>query len=210
MISPICGRLRAARAVAPLAAAPLAVALAAVLPLSVASSAMAAEAGPALPQLNFALWPTQIFWMAVTFTVLYLVLSRVALPRIESTLEERDNIVAADLAKAEELRAESESILASYERALNDARVEARQVTNDALAAAEADMAARMAAQDADLAAKLDAAMARIEQARRTAMADVRAMAAELARDVTGKLAGVEVSEAASAAAVARAAGSDA
>lgn len=178
--------------------------------LTAAGPAFAQAEVPALPQLNPAFWPTQLFWLAITFAVLYVVMSKLALPRIESVLTEREKLIAADLAKAEELRSETETVMASYERALGDARAEARQVVADATAQAERDMAAKLSAQDAELSARLDAAMTRIDAARKTALGDVTAMAADLARDLTGKLAGVDVSEAASTAAVARAAGSEA
>ena len=65
-------------------------------------AAKTAEAG--MPQLDFSTFPNQIFWLLVTLVVIYLVLSRVALPRIGGVLAERKGTITNDLAAAEELK----------------------------------------------------------------------------------------------------------
>ena len=61
-----------------------------------------AETAPGMPQLDFSTFPNQIFWLCVTLVVLYLILSRVALPRIATVLSERHGAIQRDLDKAEE------------------------------------------------------------------------------------------------------------
>ena len=64
------------------------------------------EAGKAvgMPQLDFSTWPNQIFWLLVTLVVIYLVLSRIALPRIGAVLADRKSTITNDLAAADELK----------------------------------------------------------------------------------------------------------
>ena len=70
----------------------------------VEGAAQAAESAPGMPQLDFSTFPNQIFWLVVTLIVLYLVLSRVALPRIATVLSERHGAIQRDLDKAEEMK----------------------------------------------------------------------------------------------------------
>ncbi|MDB4198503.1 F0F1 ATP synthase subunit B', partial [Ascidiaceihabitans sp.] len=68
----------------------------------------AAEAsGPGMPQLDFSTWGNQIFWLVITLVVIYLILSRVALPRIASVLAERQGTITNDIAAAEDLKAKA-------------------------------------------------------------------------------------------------------
>src|SRR5260370_26199969 len=79
-----------------------------------------------MPQLAVPPFPSQIFWIAVFFVVLYLLMSRVALPKIEKIVEERRNRVDGDLDKAGEMKTEAEAVIAAYEKALLDARHQAQ------------------------------------------------------------------------------------
>ena len=65
---------------------------------------------------------SQVFWLIVAFVVLYLLMSKIALPRIAEVLEERQDKIDDDLAKAEKLKNEAEQVLAEYEKAIADAR----------------------------------------------------------------------------------------
>jgi len=67
----------------------------------------AADAAPGMPQIDFSSFPNQIFWLVVTLVIIYLVLTRVALPRIESILSERQGTITNDLAAAEDLKAKA-------------------------------------------------------------------------------------------------------
>ena len=78
----------------------------------------AAEAAPGMPQLDFSTFPNQIFWLVVTLVVIYLVLSRVALPRIASVLAERLGTITNDLATAEELKLQAVEAEKAYQQAL--------------------------------------------------------------------------------------------
>ena len=75
-----------------------------------------------LPQLCFEWFPNQIFWLAVALVAIFLLLSRVALPRIETVLADRRDAKANDLAAAEELKQKAEEAEAAYEKALAEAR----------------------------------------------------------------------------------------
>ncbi|MBP2227100.1 F0F1 ATP synthase subunit B family protein [Azospirillum agricola] len=161
------------------------------------------HASGGLPQLNPANFPTQIFWLALTFGVLYYLLSKKALPRVAEVLEARQERISRDLAKAAQLKDEAEAVLAQVEASLAGARAEALTLIGQASADIEANNQARQAALSADIAERLRTAEASIAAAKEQALANVRTASADIARDIAGRLAGVDVDQAQADAAVA-------
>jgi F-type H+-transporting ATPase subunit b len=147
-----------------------------------------------MPQLEFSTYAPQLIWLAITFVILYLLMAKLALPRIAATLGNRQNKLESDLARAERVKAEAESVLAAYEKAMTDARTKAQAVTGQATA----DMAAEFAKKEAGFVAELNARTAeaekRITAARDQALSDTRSVAAELTQSILRKVAGVELS----------------
>lgn len=159
-----------------------------------------------MPQLDPATFLPQIFWLVVTFAVLYLIAARLALPRVGEVLQARRQRVEADLERAEGLRKEAEETLAAYEATMSEARAQAHRLTVEATQALAAEAARRNQALTARLAAEGAAAEARIAEAGRRAIAKMHEAAKELVREASVKLAGVTASERAVAAALAAAA----
>lgn len=155
-----------------------------------------------MPQLDAATFLPQLFWLAICFGALYLIVSRLALPRIGEVLEARRARIEADLTRAEDLRREAETTLAAWERAMADARGEALRLTAEAGAAAAADAERRHAELTARLDAEAERAEAQIAAAGAAALAEMRPHAAEIVRVAGARLAGVALSEAAVAAAL--------
>ncbi|HKG86273.1 MAG TPA: F0F1 ATP synthase subunit B', partial [Beijerinckiaceae bacterium] len=89
---------------------------------------VAPEAHGAFPPFASHTFASQLLWFAVAFGLLYYVMSRVALPRVAAIMESRSQRIAADLADAERLRAESEAAGAAYEKSLGDARAKAKAI----------------------------------------------------------------------------------
>jgi len=173
----------------------IAAAIVAGLGAVVSTSVMAASApGEAkLPQLDIQTYPSQIFWLVVTFIVLYVLVSKVAVPRISEVLGEREERIAGDLDKAETLKREAEQVRAEYEKALTEARDKAHSATREAQeAVAKSGTVAETEAQ-AKVVAMLKTAEARIVAARTEALGNVRLVARDVAGDAVSKLIGVEV-----------------
>ena len=120
-------------------------------------------------------------------------MSRVALPRIASVLDERDRQMQADIERAEKLKAEAEDVLAAYQKTMAEARAGAQVELRKAAQAVAADASAHEAKLGARLAEQSAAAERAIAGAKQAAMADLRKMASEIAGAMAGKLAGVQV-----------------
>ena len=109
--------------------------------------------GTGMPQLDFSTFPNQIFWLVVTLVVIYLILSRVALPRIGSVLAERSGTITNDLGAAEELNQKAKAAEAAYEKALADARTEAARIVAVTKAEIQAGLKVELDRADAQIAA---------------------------------------------------------
>lgn len=142
----------------------------------------AAEKG--MPQLNFATWPNQIFWLVVALIIIYIVLTKIAMPRIAAVLAERKGTIGNDLAAAEELKSKAKAAEKAYNLALEQARAEAAKIIAATKAAIQKDLDAAMADADAQIGAKAAESEKRIAEIRAGAMDAV----AEVARETAGAL----------------------
>lgn len=158
----------------------------------VADDAHAAEGG-GMPQLDASTYASQILWLIITFSVLYYLLKRKALPRVADILEARQERIANDLDKAAALRAEAEEAQAEHERVVAKAQAEANAALKTAHDAVGADIAARTARLDAELASRIAEAEERIAAARKQALGELEDVAVEVAQAATARLTGVEV-----------------
>jgi F-type H+-transporting ATPase subunit b len=132
----------------------------------------------------------QLFWLAVTFVALYLVMSRVALPRIGGILETRRTRIEGDLKEAERLRIETDRALAAYEDALAEARRNAHAIAEETRSSIKADIDNKRKSVEADLLGRVVEAEARIQGTKATALGNVDAIAADTAQELVAKLAG--------------------
>ena len=158
-----------------------------------------------MPQLEFHDYAPQLIWLAISFVVLYLLMAKLALPKIGWVLARRQQKLEGDIARAEKLKGEAEAMLAAYQKAMADARAQAQAELAKTSAELAKTAADREATLGAELARRAGEAERRIQAAKTAALADTRGMAAELAQGLARKLAGVELSRPTAEAAVARA-----
>ncbi|MFN3677999.1 MAG: ATPase, partial [Sphingomonas pseudosanguinis] len=137
-----------------------------------------------------------------TFGLLYFVVGRGMVPKIQATVDAREGRIAGDLAAAEAARAEADRVEAAWRAEMDAARVAAMAETNAAKARATHAFEAQVKAADADLAERLGHHDLAIANAKAEAMANLQSVAAEAARDLVAKLSGVQVGEDAAADAV--------
>jgi F-type H+-transporting ATPase subunit b len=169
-----------------------------------AAPVLAASGG--MPQLNPNDFAPQLVWLLITFLALYLVLAKAVLPKIGSVLEARAERIKGDLDRAAALKAETDKIIAAYEKALADARNNAAAVSRDTAAALAKVSTDRQTEVGVALAARIKTAEASIATARGKAMTEIQAVAAEIAADAAKRLVGLTISPAEAAPAVAAAA----
>ena len=93
--------------------------------------AFAAESG-GMPQLNPEFWISQIFWLTITFGILYVLLSKLILPKISANLEIRKSQILENIEAAEKQREESELKIQEYEKIIENSKKEAKNYFNQA------------------------------------------------------------------------------
>jgi len=157
-----------------------------------------------MPQLDFSTYTNQFFWLAVTLVVIYLLLNRIALPRIAGILADRQGTITGDIAAAEELKAKAQEAEAAYNQALADARAQASEIAAAARAEIQKDLEAAIAEADAEIAAKTAESEAAIAEIRAGAMAAVEQVARDTAGAIVSALGGKDEETAVAAAVTAR------
>ena len=147
-----------------------------------------------MPQFDPSTFLPQLFWLVVSFAVLFVAMWRYALPRLSDILEARQERIDSDLEKAASIKQEADLVLAEYETALAEARDRAAAAIRKAGEEMSAESAQRHEAFRQELAQQTRAAEDRIAAARDEALADIKTVAAETAHAATAKLIGVEFS----------------
>jgi F-type H+-transporting ATPase subunit b len=122
--------------------------------------------------------------------VLYVLMARLALPRIGAIIEDREKTIAGDLAAAEKLKAQSDEAVAAYEKALADARNRAQGIANETRERQTAEAAQNRKALDERLNARLAEAEKTIAATKQSALSNVRTIAADAARAIVERLIG--------------------
>jgi F-type H+-transporting ATPase subunit b len=158
--------------------------------------------GGIFPPFDPSTFASQVVWLALAFILLYVLMSRLALPRMDAILKARRSRISDDLAEAGRMKAESEAAIASYQKALAEARARAQAIATEMhdKVAAESDRS-RKAIEE-----QLHARLADVEKAiaatKAAAMANVRTIAEESAAAIVQRLIGAPASGKAVAAAV--------
>lgn len=145
---------------------------------------------------------SQLFWLALIFGAVFVVIGLGMYPKIEATVDARDRKVADDLAAAKAAHARADDLENQYRQQSDAARAAAQKAVQDAKDKAARDAEKRLAKIDAELSGKMAAAEADVAAARKSAMAEIESVAAEASADLVAKLSGVKVAAADAKAAV--------
>jgi len=148
------------------------------------------------PQLDASSYPSQLFWLGVSFVALYLLMSKLALPRVTEVLEMRHARKAGNLEKAGEMSGEAEKIKAAYEKSL----ALAQKTAAEAMTVAEKDISEKISEAQARFAdgsrKRLVAAEQNIAKAKAEALHSLADISAEIASDMVQKIADIQVNKA--------------
>lgn len=135
---------------------------------------------------------SQLVSLLVAFVALYLIVSRIALPRVGSLLDERQNKIGDDLAAAQKLKDESDGALKAYENELASARSRAQAISTETRDKLNAAAEAERKKLEEQLSVKLAEAEKTIASTRQEAMSNVRSIAADATIAIVQRLAGVK------------------
>ncbi|MFC7049005.1 F0F1 ATP synthase subunit B' [Emcibacter nanhaiensis] len=150
-----------------------------------------------MPQLDPAVFAPQIFWLAIVFAVLYLIMHYSIVPKVSDVLEKRQNRIANDLEEAEKLQREAEEARIAYEKALQEARDNATSTIAAKREAIKLEVEAKYNELSQKLNVEAEEAAGRILAAKEKAMEDVRTVSADLCKDIVARVAKLELDDAA-------------
>jgi F-type H+-transporting ATPase subunit b len=154
--------------------------------------AFAAESG-GMPQLNPEFWISQIFWLTLTFGILYIVLSKLILPKISDNLESRKSQILENIEAAEKQRQNSEEKLKEYEEIVSKSKMEAKNIFNQAREKALKDISAKKDVLDKQVDDEIGKAEQEIKELQKSAPDKINKIAIETSSELIQKLIGAEV-----------------
>ncbi|HYW16979.1 MAG TPA: ATPase [Allosphingosinicella sp.] len=147
---------------------------------------------PQINQLADAAY-SQFFWLLVVLALIYFGIGRMMLPKIQSTVEARDQRIAGDLAAAQAAREAAEGTEAAYRARMDSSRGEALKLAQAAKVSGSKATEERMKAANEEIGARVEAAEARIRTATQATLGEIEGVAAEAAREMVERLAGLSV-----------------
>ena len=154
--------------------------------------AFAAESG-GMPQLNPEFWVSQIFWLTLTFGILYVVLSKLILPKISDNLESRKSQILENIEAAEKQREDSETKLKEYEEIISKSKLEAKNIFSQTREKALKDINAKKDVLDKQIDDEIRKAEQEIKSLRDSAPDKINKIAIETSSELIQKLIGAEV-----------------
>jgi len=152
----------------------------------------AAESG-GMPQLDPEFWISQIFWLTLTFGILYVVLSKLILPKISANLELRKSQIQENIEAAEKQREDSEAKLKEYDEVVLKSKLEAKNIFKDAREKALKDINSKKEILDKQINEEIKKAEQEIEFLRKSAPEKINRIAIDTSSDLIKKLIGTEI-----------------
>ncbi len=146
-----------------------------------------------MPQLNPEFWVSQIFWLTITFGILYIVLSKLILPKISSNLEVRKSKILENIEAAEKQRKESEEKIKEYNKIIQDNKIKAKNYYNQAKEKILNDINKKKENLDNDLNEEIKKAELEIRDLKSKSPEKITKIAIETSNDLIKQLIGVEV-----------------
>jgi F-type H+-transporting ATPase subunit b len=152
----------------------------------------AAESG-GMPQLNPEFWISQIFWLIITFGILFIVLTKVILPKISNNLETRKSQILENIEIADRQKEESQKKIDEYEKIILDSKVKAKNYFNDAREKILDDINKKRTAIEKDLDEEIGGVEKELSDLKNKSGEKINKIAAETSAELIKELIGEEV-----------------
>ena len=157
------------------------------------SSAVNAAEKVGMPQLDTEFWVSQIFWLVITFSILFVLLSKLILPKISANLETRKSLILENISTAEKKRSESESKIKEYNEIIEKSKNDAKSLVNQAKEKLTKDINFKKEALVKDLSSEIRRAEIEIQEFRDKAPERINKIAVETSTDLLQRLIGTDL-----------------
>jgi len=157
------------------------------------SSAVNAAEKVGMPQLDTEFWVSQIFWLTITFSILFVLLSKLILPKISANLETRKSLILENISTAEKKREESESKIKEYNEIIEKCKNEAKNLVNQAKERLMKDINLKKEALEKNLSKEIQKIEIEIQEFRNKAPEKINKIAVETSTDLLQRLINADV-----------------
>ena len=161
---------------------------------SINKFALSADAG-GMPQLNPEFWFSQIFWLTITFGILFIILSKFILPKIRNNLESRKSQIMENIEIADNQKTKSEKNLKGYDKIILDAKDNAKKTLNLAKEKIQLDLGIEREKIESELNSEIEDAENEIKDLKKSSPEKISLIAVDTAAEIIQKLIGVEVNK---------------
>ena len=153
----------------------------------------AAEAG--MPQLDPTYWASQAFWLILTFTVLYISIAKLYLPKIKNNLDDRENKIKDDLDAANKFKDLSELKLKEYEKILENSKKEVIKIHLDSKNKLDKDIQTKKNVMDKEIETEITKAQQEINALKKNSILDIQNISKDLASNIIENISGDKLNE---------------
>ena len=153
----------------------------------------AAEAG--MPQLDPKYWASQVFWLIVIFTALYLSISKLFVPKIKNGLDNRNDKIQNDLDEAKNLKEKSEQKKIEYEKIIEEAKKEVQKMIFESKNKLEADINSKNKAFDTEITKEIEAAQKEINTLKKESLNDILLISESITSQIIESISGEKLNE---------------
>jgi F-type H+-transporting ATPase subunit b len=161
--------------------------------LIINKESFAAEEG--MPQLNPEYWVSQIFWLIITFSFLYIFLSKIILPKISETLEKRKLQISDNLEQAEKYKEDTQKKISEYEKILIEAKKAAKNIMNEAKKKIDTDINFRKSKLDKEIEKEINEAEKEIKELKKNSIENINKIAIEVSTDLVKTIMNIELNK---------------
>ena len=155
------------------------------------NQAFGAEGG--MPQLNPEFWASQIFWLILIFSSLYIIMWKIFLPKISDSIENRKSRIIGDLNETQKLKENAEKKLREYNKIIEDAKEEAKRIIEDNKKKLENDITSKKQKFNEEIEKELMAIDKEIESLKKSSITSINKIAVEISSEVINQIVGTAV-----------------
>ena len=148
-----------------------------------------------MPQLNPEFWGAQVFWLILIFSVLYIAIWKIFLPRITENIENRKLRIVNDLSEAEKLKERAEKKLIEYNQIIEQAKKDARKILEENKKKLKTDIENKKQKFDKEIETELSAAEIEIKNLKKSSLNSINKIASEIVSEVIKKMTQTEINK---------------
>ena len=157
------------------------------------SNSYGSEAG--MPQLNPEFWTSQIFWLILVFSILYLIIWKVFLPKITYSIENRKSRVVNDLDEAQKLKESAEKKLKEYNQIIENSKKEAKKIIDDGIKKLDRDIENKKQKFNTEIEKELANVEKEIKELKKSSISNINKIAAETSSEIIQQIIGTDVNK---------------